>query len=109
MDTRHFPFDMDGSRKAVDATWGGRHQAFAQPEAFVDLGVGKNMVHAIRYWGLATGILQPYAVTTRNTGVEPSELGKQLLRDGGFDPYLEDLGTLWLIRSRSLLAALVGH
>lgn len=92
-----FPLRYGWLKKAVDATGGAQHQALAQPEAFVELGVGKNMVHAIRYWSLATGILQPYAAGTRNTGVEPSELGKMLLQDGGFDPYLEDPGTLWLI------------
>lgn len=62
-------------------------------EATVTLGVGKNMVHSIRFWLRATGMLDPKAHA-------PTELGKRLLseqRPKGWDPYLEDEATIWLI------------
>jgi Protein of unknown function (DUF4007) len=60
--------------------------------AMVELGVGKNMVHAIRFWVQATGI----AVRGKE-GFSVTNFGKELLGPGGFDPYLEDVRTLWLI------------
>lgn len=67
-------------------------QIFGKDEALVELGVGKNMVSAIRHWLLATGM-------ARVSGREllPTSLGKSLLSDDGFDPYLEDPATLWVL------------
>jgi hypothetical protein len=63
------------------------------------LGVGKNMVHSIRHWCLATGVLEAVAGANRRpTGqARPTWLGKAVLGDGGWDPYLEDPATLWLL------------
>lgn len=66
---------------------------FADEEAaIVRLGVGKNMVRAIRFWMQVSRIAEPssggYAVT---------EFGKSLLHPEGLDPYLEDRRTLWLL------------
>lgn len=69
-------------------------RAFADEErAMVTLGVGKNMVRAMRFWVQVAHIVAPcddggYAVT---------ELGRRLLGEQGYDPYLEDIRTLWLI------------
>ena len=65
----------------------------------VRLGVGKNMVSSIRHWGLATGMLEETAGRrgSRSRPLAPSELGRSLLLDGGWDPFLEDPGTLWLL------------
>jgi hypothetical protein len=61
--------------------------------AMVRLGVGKNMVRAIRFWVQASGI----AIST-NKGMCTTGFGRQLLSESdGFDPYLEDIRTLWLI------------
>lgn len=68
---------------------------FSREDAFVILGVGKNMASSIRYWGLATGMLQP--VNNNPRAIMPSILGTALLADGGWDPYLEDIGSLWLL------------
>ena len=64
---------------------------FEAENATVELGVGKNMVAAIRYW------LKAFQLIERGSGA-PTSLGKKLLdpRDG-YDPYLEDEGTLWLL------------
>ncbi|MBD0295711.1 MAG: DUF4007 family protein [Flavisolibacter sp.] len=67
-------------------------RSFNDEEAVVRLGVGKNMVGAIRFWMKAFGLL-----TEEET---PNELAHNLLRDGGWDPYIEDQGTLWLLHHR---------
>lgn len=66
---------------------------FARDDALVTLGVGKNMVDAIRYWCLATRVLEG-----ERSAFRPTPLGYRLfIEDGGWDPYLEDSGTLWLL------------
>ncbi len=65
---------------------------FTRDDAMIQLGVGKNMVASIRYWAGAFGLID------RKSGVEElTDLGKKLLGPGGWDPYLEDPGTLWLL------------
>ncbi len=68
---------------------------FSQEDAFVILGVGKNMAASIRYWGLALGLLEPDPDNSR--AMQPSRLGRALLANDGWDPYLEDIGSLWLL------------
>jgi hypothetical protein len=69
-------------------------RAFADEEAaMVHLGVGKNMVRAIRFWVQATGIAEP-----QKDGYIVTDFGRGLLDEKrGWDPYLEDRKTLWLI------------
>lgn len=62
---------------------------FNAPTAVVDLGVGKNMVSAVRYWYKAFGL---------NKDSETAWIADYVLDSlTGKDPYLEDLGTLWLM------------
>lgn len=64
------------------------------------LGVGKNMVRSIRHWCLATKMLEedPKIKNNRGRHLRPTPVGERLfLASGGWDPYLEDVGTLWLI------------
>ncbi|MCY4189704.1 MAG: DUF4007 family protein [Bryobacterales bacterium] len=59
--------------------------------AIVALGLGKNMVKAIRFWGQVFGLLQVERGRAMNT-----EMARRLLdADTGIDPYLEDPGSLW--------------
>ena len=58
---------------------------FAEDDAMVTLGVGKNMVRAIRYWLVATQV-----ATLRGSGLTPTEFGKTVIGPSGWDPYLED-------------------
>lgn len=69
--------------------------AFSNDEvAMVDLGVGKNMVRAIRFWVQATGIAEPRS----EGGYQITAFGQSLLDERkGWDPYLEDRSTLWLL------------
>lgn len=76
---------------------------FREDNALVTLGVGKNMVDAIRYWCLATRVLEPDPEIENNRGshLRPTDLGRRIfLEDGGWDRYLEDAGTLWLLHYR---------
>ena len=85
-------------KKAVDATRQ-RQDVFLQEDALVILGVGKNMVRSIRHWGLVTGVLEESTDVSNNRGrfIRPSALGDLLFGPHGLDPYLEEVGTLWLI------------
>jgi hypothetical protein len=65
----------------------------SEEDAMVKLGVGKNMVRAIRFWMQVAGI----AIAKRSGGFERTAFGKALLKRGGLDPYLEDRRTLWLL------------
>lgn len=62
---------------------------FTVPDAVVDLGVGKNMVSAIGFWMKSFGLL------TKNNRL--SDLANFLFGERGFDPYLENPASLWLL------------
>ena len=62
---------------------------FNAPDAVVQLGVGKNMVASIRYWMRAFGMTKNDELTTLASYLLDTENGK--------DPFIEDLGTLWLL------------
>ncbi|MDE0701949.1 MAG: DUF4007 family protein [Acidimicrobiaceae bacterium] len=72
---------------------------FTQENAPVELGVGKNMVRAIRYWGLAAKLIveDPKAPNRRVKGCVPTRIGHAIFDESGWDPYMEDPGTLWLL------------
>lgn len=65
-----------------------------EQQAMVDLGVGKNMVRAIRFWAQAAGFIEPSGKGSR---FEVTALGRAILGSGGADQFLEDIRTLWLI------------
>ncbi len=91
-------------RKALDAA-AHNSAVFTGPDATVELGVGKNMVKAIRFWGLAAKLIEndPDSANRRAPGVVPTAFGRRLFDpDGGLDPYMEDPGTLWLLHWKLL-------
>lgn len=61
---------------------------FLSEDAHIKLGVGKNMAKSIRYWCRAFKLIDDNGITA---------FGKQLLDEDGFDPYLEDPASLWLL------------
>lgn len=66
---------------------------FTSDDATVELGVGKNMVNAIKYWLLAGNFIEQTP-----TAMQPTLLGEKIFAaENGFDPYLEDEATLWLV------------
>jgi hypothetical protein len=89
-----FTFRHDWLKKGIDAILK-TPDIFSQEDAFVTLGVGKNMATSIRYWGLMLGMLRPMDDNPR--AMRPSKLGTALLANDGWDPYLEDIGSLWLL------------
>lgn len=73
-------------------------EVFIRKDAHVTLGVGKNMVRSIRYWCHAFKLLaEDPTPSGRNRGSRPSEFGQLLMGERGLDPYLENLGSLWLL------------
>ncbi len=71
---------------------------FRRNDAPVILGVGKNMVRAIRYWCSAFKVLDEVDDGSgRGKKIVPTALGIKLLSDEGWDPYLEDSASLWLL------------
>jgi hypothetical protein len=76
--------------------------------AIVTLGIGKNMVKSIRFWGQAFGLTETAA--TKKGGTIPTDFARKLLDpDSGRDPYLEDTSSLWrlhwMLTTRSHLGA----
>lgn len=63
--------------------------SFRDELATVKLGVGKNMVTSIRYWMQAFGLIDNKGLLT--------QFAKMILDDKGFDPYLERIGSVWLL------------
>lgn len=64
--------------------------------AMISLGVGKNMVRAIRFWAQAAGL----AELAKDGSYRISSFGRAVFAEDGFDPFLEDVRTLWLIHWR---------
>lgn len=61
-----------------------------EEEATIELGIGKNMVHAIKYWLRAARLIE-------TDGLLATSIGKDIFSENGYDPYLEDEATIWLI------------
>jgi len=71
------------------------NSVFSKETAPVVLGVGKNMVRAIKYWCIAFKVVDE----TRNGKFihTPTEFAEKLLGEGGWDPFLENPSSLWLL------------
>ena len=72
---------------------------FVRPDAPVQMGVGKNMVRAIRFWGTAAKLIEesPDSRSRRSARMVRTELGDRLFGEDGWDPYMEEPATLWLL------------
>ncbi len=92
-----FPFRYTWLKKGVDAVRE-NPTVFTSDRATIVLGVGKNMVRSIRHWCLAAGLIRVDRTPSDNHGrLIPTRLGEIIFDDDGFDPYIEDAATLWLI------------
>ena len=105
-----FPFRYTWLKKGVDAVIADS-TVFSSENASVTLGVGKNMVSAIRHWCRVSRLIeegtgQPTQLTMQlseqGTGYQRGQfasthLGRAIFGENGFDPYLDDPATLWLI------------
>jgi hypothetical protein len=72
-------------------------QVFLTEDCPTDLGVGKNMAKAIRYWCWAFKLTFDDWKGTKGVAPSLQPLAELLMGDGGFDPYLEDPASLWLL------------
>lgn len=79
-------------KKGYDAVIKDGH-VFNAPDAIERLGVGKNMVSSIRFWCQSFKLIE----ANKNSGVCATELGHRLLGENGWDPFLEDIASLWLL------------
>lgn len=73
---------------------------FDRDDAIERLGVGKNMVRSIRFWCVAFQLITPSEPNGRlrlSGPMQPTEIGKRLLGENGWDPFLEDPASLWLL------------
>jgi hypothetical protein len=66
--------------------------SFKDSDAVVKLGIGKNMVSSLRFWLKCFEIIDGDDTLT--------EFAHKLLSDIGWDPYLEDEASLWLLHHR---------
>lgn len=72
-------------------------------DAHIRLGVGKNMAQAIRYWCAAFKVIKMNpARVARARSHSATAFGSKLLADDGWDPWLEDPASLWLLHWRLL-------
>ncbi len=81
----------DEVKKTIE-TGGDTLKTFTDADAIARFGVGKNMVAAIRFWATACDVL-----SYENGKIGLGELGNRLIDDSGYDPYLEDPASIWLI------------
>lgn len=88
-----FPFRYTWLPKAYRAIDSRATALNDEEDAMVHLGVGKNMLRAIKFWMQVTGA----AVPADGCGYVATDFGKAILADEGFDPFLEDIRTLWLL------------
>ena len=78
-------------KKGYDFT--SERNSFKENDAVVKLGVGKNMVSSIQFWMNAFGIYEEDEI---------SEFGNNIFNNDGFDSFLEDEGSLWLLHYKLL-------
>ncbi|MEH6759463.1 MAG: DUF4007 family protein [Parasphingorhabdus sp.] len=88
-----FPLRLLWLKKAHDFTVDGVPiSAFKDEKAIIRFGVGKNMAASMRYWATAAGIID-----VDDKLLKPTEFGSLLLSNEGYDPFLENISSLWLI------------
>lgn len=94
-----FPLRQLWLRKAYDAVLiaaaaePAPRSVFADEQAIVRFGVGKNMVTSIRFWATACDVIQE-----QDGGYVPTTLGHLLFNEvSGLDPFCEHPATTWLM------------
>lgn len=80
--------------KAYEALCEDEHLFRDEDEAMMRLGVGKNMARSARFWATTAGIAE---MLPDRRGYRVTPFGHALLSQHGFDPFLEDTRTLWLL------------
>lgn len=86
----------------------GMKNVLAAPDVFISrennpmdvLGIGANMVKALRYWMVAVGLTEE--PTSGQRTQTPTRLGSIIQRN---DPYFEEMGTIWLLHYQLVKAS----
>lgn len=87
-----FPLRLLWLKKAYDAVDSGAMAGtFQEQDAIARFGVGRNMAASMRYWALASQLFEE-----GDRLIRPTDMGRLILADRGFDPYLERSATVWL-------------
>jgi hypothetical protein len=87
-----FPLRLLWLKKAYDAVEGGAAAGtFQEHDAITRFGVGRNMAASMRYWALASRLFEE-----SDRLIKPTDMGRLILADRGYDPYLERAATVWL-------------
>ena len=87
-----FPLRLLWLKKAFDAVGvGAPSRTFQERDAIARFGVGRNMAASMHYWALASGFFHEV-----DRWISPTPLGKLILSDEGFDPYMERASSVWL-------------
>lgn len=68
---------------------------FSAPDAMDCLGVGSKMVKSIKYWLLASHLVEDKREKNAKHSLIPTDYFGELVKK--YDPYLEDIFTLWII------------
>ena len=71
-------------------------RVFTREDATLQLGVGKNMVDAIKFWAVTAKLIAEQK-TASGTEFEVTPFAEEFVVAGGYDPFIEDSLTLWLI------------
>ncbi len=82
-------------KKAYDQV-GEDDRIFTRDDATVRLGVGKNMVRAIKFWSMASKVVEARGPTQKAAWMY-SDIGHAIFGKRGLDPYLEMSDTVWLL------------
>lgn len=84
-------------RKAFLAAARSQGDFFLADDAPVRLGVGKNMVRSIRFWGSAAHLITdvPNPARPRVPSTAATNAGMGFLAPDGLDPYMENVATWW--------------
>ncbi len=92
-----FPLRILWLRKAYDACAAAPvpRGTFQEQEAIARFGVGRNMAISIRHWALAAEVLRD-----EEGFLTPTDWARSVFDPvKGFDPYLEEPSTLWLVHA----------
>ena len=94
-----FPLRYGWLKKAFDAVYAengllDNRSIFQGDDAIARFGVGKNMVASIRYWAVAADIIKDNG---RHGNIETTPLGESIFGSCGFDPYMENPASSWLV------------
>jgi len=88
-----FPLRLLWLKKSFEAVGEGAPSRLFREQRVISLfGVGRNMAASMRYWALASGFF-----VENDRQIKATELGAAILSDRGFDPYLEQPATVWLV------------